>query len=105
MVAKSPEVKSERTAQKKPRHHDGRAVVIEFEKIIFQTSLVDRWQPLLFRCFLVIGCQKVQNRLFNGYETVKRFFPIVAFFVCFKTTEKTTIRESLLSSLLKRLKK
>ena len=32
---------------------------------------VDRWQSLLFGCFLVIGCQKVQNRLFNGYEIVK----------------------------------
>ena len=47
-------------------------------------SLVDRWQPLLFGCFLAIGCQKVPNRLFNGYDTVKwRFWnrkATVAFF-------------------------
>ena len=36
-----------------------------------KNTLVDRWQPLLFGCFLVIGCQKVQNRLFNGHETVE----------------------------------
>ena len=50
--------------RKKPKTATG---FIEF----LDEALVDRWQPLLFGSFLVIGCQKVQNRLFNGYETVK----------------------------------
>ena len=56
---------------------EGRVYKIEshskchFLQIERETALVDRSQPLLFGCFLAIGCQKVQNRLFNGYETVK----------------------------------
>ena len=35
--AKIPEVESERTTQDKPRQHYGTVVVVEIQKIIFQT--------------------------------------------------------------------
>ena len=38
--AKFPEVESERTTQNKPRQHYGMVVIVEIQKIIFQTSLL-----------------------------------------------------------------
>ena len=35
--ARSPEVKSECTTQQKPRQHYGRVVLVDIQKIIFQT--------------------------------------------------------------------
>ena len=44
----------------------------------FRPALGDRWQPLLFGCFLVIGCQKfkigyltVTKLLSDDFETVE----------------------------------
>ena len=44
--AKFPEVESERTTQDNPRQHYGTVVVVEIQKIIFQTYVLITFIPI-----------------------------------------------------------
>ena len=78
--ARSPEVKSERTTQQKPRQHYGKVVVVEIQKIIFQTTdsvrcEVGIWHQAITQvkqlgAGLVLAC--VTAGLRSAYRNVER---------------------------------